>query len=352
MAHYPWPNLALSNQTCYESSMKTTAELNQANLTALQDKLSKNLALHLRQYGPRHEDFEIYSYSLFPAGKLFRPTLAVLANFQSGEETENITDYFSGNTIEKALAPTTDLAYLASFLEMHHVYTLIHDDLPAMDNDDVRRGRPANHKKFNEWKALLAGDGLSILSFHLLSRIQSPQAMNFIKIATKCTGAHGLIYGQYLDLDQQMQNSFSKVKQTHILKTSRLIQLALLGGQLFSSHQLNHLSAQYWKLGESLGLVFQLLDDLDDLKDDNIHEQSINPWKLFNDKSLRELLKHLDRIKIQVQDKSVLSQYLQSYFDKNSTMLKNDLDNYIENCDFSEETLLQIIAALDLTSNH
>lgn len=312
----------------------------------LQEQLVENLLTHLVSSGPKHSDLAGYQYSLFPAGKLFRPILAVLSYLE-----ETTTD-LKQVELSEFLHHRTDLAYLASFLESHHVYTLIHDDLPCMDNDDERRGRAANHIKFGQWQALLTGDGLSIYSFGLLSKIKSAKALDLIKIATKATGPQGLIYGQYLDLSHQMQNSFQLVKQTHLLKTARLIQLSLAGGQILASAKVNQRTADYWRLGESLGLVFQFLDDLDDLREENEHEQAINPWNTYSEETYHELNQHIHRLKDLLKPLPVLSHYIDSYLKKNAQTLKENLHFYKTQSRLNESELLDILSALDLTSNH
>jgi geranylgeranyl pyrophosphate synthase len=304
-------------------------------------QLAANLATHLDILGPRGLDKEIYKYSLIPAGKLFRPSLCALAYM---EETKNYE-------LKKQLSERKDIALFASFLEMHHVYTLIHDDLPAMDNDDYRRGRESSHKKFNEWKALLTGDGLNILSFHLLSHMNSPIALKLLKIATRCTGSNGLIYGQYLDLSSMMNDSFKNVRQTHLLKTARLIQLALVGGQALAKNTIDGTTKEYWKFGESIGLVFQFLDDLDDLREENSHEQEINPWKKYKDQCHVELFKHLNRCQSFLDTRPVIKQYIERYLNKNIDVLKENQDFYLKN-GFQEQELLKIFASFNLTSHH
>ncbi len=206
---------------------------------------------------------EVYDYSLLPAGKLFRPLLCSAISL-------DITKEISPNVLK-----------LATMLEMHHTYTLMHDDLPAMDDDDQRRGRPSSHKKFNEWSALLAGDGLLNASYRLLSQIRTPHLGEIINYISWALGPKGLILGQALDLSGKMNDSIQDLILTHKLKTARLIQVSLVGSLVLSKDDvtLKELKS-YHRLGEKLGLAFQFIDDLSELSDKELseHEKEVNPW--------------------------------------------------------------------------
>lgn len=252
----------------------------------MNNALESNLKFYLDRCLPRHGFSEVYHYAVFPAGKLFRPAIA-LAAFQDAGGLENTPR-------EHSIWP------FMTALEIHHAYTLVHDDLPAMDDDDMRRGRLATHKAFGEWQAILAGDGLSVASFSLLSQMNHPQANFLIKVAAHALGPKGLIHGQALDLSQEMTTSFEKLLLTHELKTARLIQLALLGGHVLAQNDFK--TAQYkkaWRLGRAIGVTFQLLDDLGELTDKEIssHEKDVNPWLTRPEdcaKTTIELLQKID----------------------------------------------------------
>ncbi len=225
---------------------------------------------------PKHQSAEFYNYALFPTGKLFRSKLifAFLKDHQL-------------NTL------TNNHILLCSSIEAHHTYTLLHDDLPCMDDDDERRGKPAAHIKFGEWQSLLTGDGLLNISYRLLSKIKTNNLNTVLSIYSHALGPKGLIHGQVLDLSEEMNNNFATVVFTHELKTARLIQVSLLLSYLINSKE----SIQYRKciniakLGKAIGIIFQLLDDLSELTQEHIgsHEYSINPWLKFFDESLKEL---------------------------------------------------------------
>ena len=132
---------------------------------------------------PEHNFKNIINYSLYPAGKLFRARLCLALAKDMQLEHE-------------------DCYFIAAAIEAHHTYTLIHDDLPSMDNDDYRRGRLSNHKKFNESSAILAGDALLSLSYEILTNLETTDSIkDVICYFSKMVGPRGLILGQVLDLE-------------------------------------------------------------------------------------------------------------------------------------------------------
>jgi geranylgeranyl pyrophosphate synthase len=219
---------------------------------------------------PHNELKDVILYSALPAGKMIRAQII----FAVGDDLQ--------------IEPLKLLQF-AAFIELHHTYTLIHDDLPAMDNDDIRRGRASSHKKYNEWKAILAGDALMNLSFDYLNEIKNFELM---KLALWCTGAKGLIGGQFLDLEQKNEN-FNAIKRLHELKTARLFVLCFLG-TLYLKNTKNSISEfkNFFRLGQQWGLLFQLLDDLDDLENQKFHTQIKNEISELNNKiNFRNLIK-------------------------------------------------------------
>jgi len=229
---------------------------------------------------PNHNFSKIYKYALLPHGKLFRPLMSfsVYKDFSDEQKIPN------------------DLYLLATALEIHHTYTLLHDDLPCMDNDDTRRGKLSTHKEFGEWQALLAADGLINLSYQALSEIKSNNLILILKLFSRQLGPKGLIQGQVLDLSKEMTNDIPTLIETHKLKTARLIQTALVSGLILSSNSkldLNLIKSIY-RLGESIGVFFQLLDDLTELVENNLkeHETSVNPWPRWPVEMSRELICH------------------------------------------------------------
>lgn len=230
--------------------------------------INKKLLDLLNQNTPKHEFKNVIEYSLLPAGKLFRPLLVLNA----AKDLNRITE---------------DHLTFAAAIEMHHTYTLIHDDLPAMDDDDERRGRPSCHIKFTEHDAILAGDALLAISFGALSELSS-HCQILLKKMYEYTGAQGLILGQVKDLAKE-NDSIENILEIHELKTARLIQLSLVGSAIICNKQdlINDLE----DLGKYIGINFQLLDDLCELTEIQTgHELDINPFLKFDSKKLFQII--------------------------------------------------------------
>ena len=191
-------------------------------------------------------------YSLFAGGKRVRPILCLAA-------AEAVRGY--DNEFPEALLLT------ACALECIHTYSLIHDDLPAMDDDSLRRGKPTNHIIFGEAGAILAGDSLLTYAFELLSKdIQesaSPSArLKVISIISKAVGPEGMVGGQYLDLKHEDREvEYDMLKEIHSRKTGTLITASVQAGGILS--RCNEKQFQALSLyGNRIGLAFQIVDDL------------------------------------------------------------------------------------------
>ena len=195
-------------------------------------------------------------YSLLAGGKRLRPVLLLAA-----------CDY-AGGRIEEAMP-------FACGLEFIHTYSLIHDDLPAMDDDDLRRGKPSNHKAFGEGIAILAGDALLNSAFEIMSKnmmmyfdkpeevIKRVKAMHCIG---KAAGVQGMIGGQTADLENEGKDSSeSMLEYIHLNKTSALITSAIVAG-LFMGGAPSEMVDRFRVYGENLGLAFQISDDILDVK--------------------------------------------------------------------------------------
>lgn len=187
-------------------------------------------------------------YSVFGSGKRFRPLLALL-------------------TAEALGSRLTEVMPFAIAIEWVHSYSLIHDDLPCMDDDDFRRGRPTTHKIFSESTALLAGDALLTEAFGLIAKSYETDpglALVLIQRTANAIGAHGMVGGQAIDLwAQQTPTSLSDLTHLHQLKTGLLIELAINGTALIckASLEQTHALAEFAKY---LGLAFQTADDIID----------------------------------------------------------------------------------------
>src|SRR5579871_3427364 len=189
-------------------------------------------------------------YSLFAGGKRIRPVLCLAA-------AEAVSDDAAG--IEAA----------ACTLELIHTYSLIHDDLPAMDNDDLRRGRPTCHKVFGEAIAILAGDALLTLAFQSLTQLDCPAEVRVklieeLSIASGTVG--GMIAGQVHDMEGEGQHPSQALLETiHHAKTGALLRASLRMGGVFAGADQDQLSALSC-YGEHIGLAFQIVDDLLDIE--------------------------------------------------------------------------------------
>lgn len=193
---------------------------------------------------------ESQNYSLASGGKRFRPFLASLVFQLFSQELLKIKNF--------CLA-----------LEMIHTYSLIHDDLPCMDNDDFRRGKPANHKVFSEDISLLAGDGLLTDAFFLIADdklLKAESKVKLIKLLSQKTGSTGMVAGQALDMKADKNLSFEGLKAIHEMKTANLIQAAAVGAGVVADCteiQLHNIS----EFSYNLGMAFQIKDDVLDFKD-------------------------------------------------------------------------------------
>lgn len=263
----------------------------------LANKIENSLLHHLSRATPNHRFSEIYKYTVVPGGKYFRPSLAWCI-------LHDLNEKLFINSIDQ---PRSAHSLFASALEIHHAYTLVHDDLPSMDNDLERRGKPAAHVAFGEWQAILCGDGLLNLSYQLLSEMPySKNAALTLKIFSRSLGPKGLIQGQVLDLNCEMTNSLMHTITTHELKTARLIQVAITGSALLArdekslqmAFQYNN-EKQLWKFSRLLGIHFQFIDDLTELASKSLseHEKAINPWPMFTNELYNYLLKNLEEFK-------------------------------------------------------
>lgn len=275
--------------------------------------LNENLKAALTSSTNHQDLLEVMEYAVIPAGKLFRPRIveALAHDLGSGMDSSQ--------------------KHLASALELHHAYTLVHDDLPAMDNDLIRRGKPSTHAAFGEWKAILAGDALLISSFEELMKMKHPKAIEIHRLFTWATGAKGLVSGQFLDLKAEGKSSLSEVIRIHELKTGRLIQIATVGSYLLTnpSPRLRGI-IDYLRLGREIGVSFQLLDDLNELTDEVVsaHEKDINPFLFQPNETLKELqlsIKRLNKI-IHENRLSHLEKMLNDYFKKNQSNLESKFE--------------------------
>lgn len=206
-------------------------------------------ALHGADIPPRLRD--AMGYSLRGSGKLLRPCLALAACEMLGGEA-------------------TDALPVACALEMIHTYSLIHDDLPAMDDDDFRRGRPSNHKVFGEGMAILAGDGLLSFAFETMLDALSlkgndPDYLAALRAVARGAGIFGMVAGQAVDLDAAEADSGERLDYIHSRKTGAMIRAAVLAGAHIAHADAGQIAALS-EFGSLYGLLFQITDDILDVE--------------------------------------------------------------------------------------
>ena len=262
-------------------------ETNSMNMQALRQRIDQRLAEHVR-YGsgcPRHLQ-EAIEYCLLAPGKRLRPLMVLLANQACGGRT-------------------ADALGAACAIEMIHTYSLVHDDLPAMDDDDLRRGRPTCHIQFGESTAILVGDALLTQAFEVMASDVRPveTAVRCIQVLATAAGACHLIGGQAADLAAENQQlTIEALESIHVRKTAALFSAAAhLGGLTAGADEgrTTHLS----EFGRLFGLSFQIIDDLLDVHGQETHlgkvvhkdqrrGKSTYP-KLMGDRNSREQSQHL-----------------------------------------------------------
>jgi geranylgeranyl diphosphate synthase type II len=193
-------------------------------------------------------------HSVFAGGKRLRPVLAMQA----------------GIAIAGSLPP--GIERLGAALEMLHTYSLIHDDLPALDNDDLRRGKPTCHVAFGEAIAILAGDALQTRAFEVLSGLQAPPAatVQIIGLIANAVGTvEGMIGGQVLDIESEHQKPTPElVKAIHRAKTGALIRVAVVSGGVYAGASQEDVE-RLTLFGAKAGLAFQIVDDILDMTVDS-----------------------------------------------------------------------------------
>ena len=174
---------------------------------------------------------------------------------------------------------------MAASIELMHTYSLIHDDLPSMDNDEMRRGQASNHIKFNEATAILTGDALQALAYENIvssSEITDLQKIASIKALADACGHEGMILGQQYDLDAE-KNEYNDIKKIHELKTGKLIRVAMIMPHLGNEKQKNQLIVLD-EVGRDLGLAFQIIDDVLEVSSDSTTLGKSNQSDLVNEK--------------------------------------------------------------------
>tara|TARA_B100000530_G_scaffold93847_1_gene57757 strand:+ start:1514 stop:2383 length:870 start_codon:yes stop_codon:yes gene_type:complete len=217
------------------------------------NKIARDTNLFLLKFIKKQKKtnlIEPIKYSLFPGGKKIRSKLIV-----------DIGKIFKVNY--------TQLIQVGAAVECIHAYSLIHDDLPCMDNDNMRRGKLSTHKKFGESTAILAGNSLLTLAFEILSdknfSISEKSKVQLIKLISECSGHAGIAGGQFSDLNfEKKRVPLKKIIDMQIKKTGKLFSFCCMASLIIKNKK-NYLR-KFDKIGSEIGLLFQIADDLIDYK--------------------------------------------------------------------------------------
>lgn len=212
--------------------------------------VKKNLLAELDKTKMINEKiFSAMQYSLMSGGKKLRPIMLMAAADSVGADGEKFLS-------------------VASAIEMIHTYSLIHDDLPAMDNDDYRRGKLTNHKVFGEATAILAGDALLTLAFEVITRQKNVEPKILLRVVNEMSssaGASGMVGGQMIDLESEGKKiNLDTLKKMHLAKTGALFKAAIRSGAILAGADEKKISA-LTTYAENFGLAFQITDDILDV---------------------------------------------------------------------------------------
>ncbi|OBY53212.1 geranyl transferase [Haemophilus parainfluenzae] len=225
-------------------------------LKQVQDRINQFLANQFEEIDSYNAPLcDAMKYGLLLGGKRVRPFLVYATGKMLGAEI-----------------PALD--YAAAAIESIHAYSLIHDDLPAMDNDELRRGQPTCHIAFDEATAILAGDALQAFAFEILTdspSLSAEQKLQLVKVLAQASGVRGMCLGQSLDLiSEHKQVNLAELELIHRNKTGALLTAALKLGFICSPHFKNkELEQQLERYSQAIGLAFQVQDDILDIEGDS-----------------------------------------------------------------------------------
>lgn len=278
--------------------LEDTKQLINTHLLTLLDKLNAPKILK-----------EAMAYSLSAGGKRIRPIL-LLATLEAFQENK-----------EKGLD-------VACAIEMLHTYSLIHDDLPAMDNDDLRRGKPTNHKVFGEANAILAGDALLTYSFEILSSfnkhddVTPEMKLELIRRLAQATGPEGMVGGQVEDLRNEMNPNLTlqELENIHYNKTGKLIIYSIIAGAILAKaneEKINLLEQFAYHLGIAFQIQDDILDVIGDSKktgkptgSDSVKEKSTYPKLLTLEGAKEKLNEHFEQALFYLQKANIRDEIL------------------------------------------
>ena len=212
-------------------------------LSQARDQVSTNIKKAIGETNPVEVAM---SYSALSESKMIRAGLI----FASGKINENISN--------------NSLITLASAIELIHTYSLIHDDLPCMDDDDFRRGKESCHIRFGEANAVLAGDALQTLAYEMVCNdinLNPDEKINAIRLISSACGKNGMVYGQFLDIENESKKiNKEAIENIHSLKTGKLIECSVMLGQIGNNK--SQQTEILLKFSKKIGLAFQITDDI------------------------------------------------------------------------------------------
>jgi farnesyl diphosphate synthase len=217
-------------------------------------KIAKDTNLYLKRFIDKQNNSKLIpsmKYGLFPGGKKIRSKILIdIGSLLSIDHKTLIT--------------------IGAAVECIHAYSLIHDDLPCMDNDKMRRGKPSTHIKFGESTAVLAGNSLLTMAFEILAsptlKVSEKIKINLIKRLSECSGHLGIAGGQYLDLSYEKKKiSKDKIIEMEIKKTGKLFSFCCLAPAIIKKKNAKEIKF-FENIGSDIGLLFQIADDLIDFK--------------------------------------------------------------------------------------
>jgi len=243
--------------------------------------VENGLSMVLKGFPQNSRITDAATYALMSGGKRLRPILCIAA-----AEAVSTDDSAMDGVLWAACA-----------LEMIHTYSLIHDDLPAMDNDELRRGKPTCHVAFDEATAILAGDALLTMAFEVLSAAANKQRKNpvrwlrIMELIARASGVHGMVEGQMRDIGSEGESiSLESLKKMHRLKTGALIEASVCSGAIIAGGKrslLDHLRTY----AINIGLAFQVVDDILNVEGDPVRlGKSVGTDKLRNKNTYPSLL--------------------------------------------------------------
>ena len=212
-------------------------------MSHIRDQVSSNIEKYI---GDSNFIEGAMKYSALAESKMFRAALV----FASGDLNNNISN--------------KSLINLSTSIELMHTYSLIHDDLPSMDNDELRRGQDSSHIKFGEANAILVGDALQALSYEIISDdedLSSDEKVVAIKLLASACGKNGMVYGQFLDIESESKSiDKQSIENIHALKTGKLIECSVMYGQIGNPEK--NVKKVLKSYAKKIGLAFQIKDDI------------------------------------------------------------------------------------------